>query len=127
MSKERSLPLAQLPRPAPAFGPETAPGGHLAMPICADCHDSALTGLEVKPGTVSPDLDTVGPYDEAQFASLMKTGLPPGGRELAMMTGSSRQSFSHFTDREVADLFAYLKARAARRQEQAAGSAVRGS
>jgi mono/diheme cytochrome c family protein len=113
--------------PAPDLGPRYAAGRHLAMTICADCHDSALTGLEVKPGAVSPDLDIVGAYDEAQFATLMKTGLPPGGRELVMMTGSSRASFSHFTDREVADLFAYLKARAARRQEQPGGSAVRGS
>jgi len=114
-------------QPAMDLGPQHAAGRHLAMTICADCHDSALTGLEVKPGVVSPDLTVVGAYDKAQFETLMSKGLPPGGRELAMMSNTSRQSFRHFTPTEIDQLFRYLKARAARVQEQGAAPGVGGS
>ncbi|GAA4006561.1 c-type cytochrome [Sphingomonas humi] len=108
--------------PALDVGPQHVAGRHLAMTICADCHASDLTGQEVKPGTVSPDLTVVGSYDKAQFAALMKTGLPPGGRHLQMMKDTSRNSFSHFTDQEVEQLFGYLQARAARLQARSAST-----
>lgn len=109
-----SMMAAHLAKPAADLGPATASGRHVAMTSCADCHGSDLTGKEVEPGLNAPDLAMVGSYDKAQFASLMKTGLPPGGRDLGLMTEVGRKSFSHFNDREVADLFDYLQARARR-------------
>ena len=53
------------------------------MTICADCHGSDLSGKEAEPGLQAPDLAMVGAYDRAQFAALMKTGLP-------RVAGSSR-------------------------------------
>lgn len=103
---------AYLAKPAVDLGPATASGRHIAMTICADCHASNLAGKEVEPGVVAPDLAMVGSYDKAQFAKLMKTGLPPGGRNLGLMTDVSRASFSQFTDAEVTALFDYLQARA---------------
>ena len=107
------------------LGPATAPGRHLALTACAHCHGANLTGNEIEPGVAPPDLAVVGSYDRAQFAHLMKTGLPPGGRHLKLMTEAGEKGFSHLTDAEVSALFDYLQARA--RQEQARGSAVRGS
>ncbi len=103
---------AYLTKPAADLGPAQSAGRHIAMTICADCHASDLTGKEVEPGVTAPDLAMVGSYDKAQFAKLMKTGLPPGGRNLGLMTQVSRASFSHFTDAEVTALFDYLQARA---------------
>lgn len=41
----------------------------------------------------------------------MATGEPPGDRELGLMKGVAVNRFSHLTDREVADLYAYLRHR----------------
>lgn len=117
---------AYLAKPAADVGPAHTAGRHIAMTICADCHGSDLTGKEAEPGLQAPDLAMVGAYSRAQFAALMKTGLPPGGRELKMMSNTSRKSFSHFTDAEVTALFNYLQARA-RGSEQVAGKAVGGA
>ena len=63
---------------------------------------------------MAPDLNVAGAYDLPAFAKLMRTGLPPSGRELKMMTGVSRKAFSHLTDGEIEDLHAYLTERAKR-------------
>ncbi|WP_114228697.1 MULTISPECIES: c-type cytochrome [Sphingomonas] len=100
--------------PAADLGVATAAGRHLAMTTCSGCHGSALTGREVEPGIQSPDLTIVGAYDGQQFARLMKTGRPPNGRNLKLMSETSRKAFSNFSDVEVQQLFAYLQARAQR-------------
>ena len=46
----------------------------------------------------------------------MRTGKPVSGKELRLMSGVARGRFAHFTDREVAELYAYLKVRAERPQ-----------
>ena len=84
----------------------------IAMTACTDCHAPNLDGFEGD----TPSLDLVGAYSFGQFAKLMRTGSPPGGRELRMMSGVARERFSKLTDREVAELYAYLKARADRPQ-----------
>jgi cytochrome c553 len=96
------------------LGPKYGAGRHIAVTVCSGCHGSTLGGKEAEPGTVAPDLTMVGGYDLPAFTKLMRTGLPPSGRELKMMTGVSRKAFVHFTDQEIADLHAYLVERAQR-------------
>lgn len=96
------------------LGPNFAAGRHIAATVCSGCHGSTLSGKEAEPGTVAPDLTMAGGYDLPAFAKLMRTGLPPSGRELKMMTGVSRKAFSHLTDQEIEELHAYLVERAKR-------------
>lgn len=56
----------------------------------------------------------VGAYDAQAFETLMRTGAPPGGRNLGIMTLVARSDFKAFTQAEVAALYAYLSARAER-------------
>ena len=100
-------------RPAD-LGREFAAGRHIAMTVCSGCHGPTFSGKEAEPGVQAPNLDIAGAYDAAAFTRLMRTGLPPSGRELTMMTGVSRKAFSHMTDAEIAQLFAYLQERARR-------------
>ncbi|MEO7411264.1 MAG: c-type cytochrome [Sphingomicrobium sp.] len=93
------------------LGPTHARARMIAMTACSECHASRLEG-----GDGTPNLDIVGAYSGEQFATLMRTGKPVGGRELRMMSGVARGRFTHFTNREIADLHAYLKARADRPQ-----------
>jgi cytochrome c553 len=96
------------------LGPEFVAGRHIAMTVCSGCHGSTLAGSEPEPGTKAPNLDIAGAYDAAAFTRLMRTGLPPSGRELKMMTGVSRKAFSHMTDAEIGQLYGYLQERAKR-------------
>jgi cytochrome c553 len=96
------------------LGPEHAAGRYIAVTVCSGCHGPTLSGKEAEPGTMAPDLNVAGAYDLPAFAKLMRTGLPPSGRELKMMTGVSRKAFSHLTDGEIEDLHAYLTERAKR-------------
>ena len=56
----------------------------------------------------------VGAYDAEAFDTLMRTGVPPGGRHLGIMTLVARSDFKVFTEAEVEALYAYLSARARR-------------
>jgi mono/diheme cytochrome c family protein len=96
------------------FGPKHAAGRYVAVTVCSGCHGSTLSGKEIEPGTVAPDLTMAGGYDLPAFTKLMRTGVPPSDRELRMMKGVSQKAFSHFTDAEIADLYAYLVERAQR-------------
>jgi len=96
------------------LGPQFAAGRHIAMTVCSGCHGSTFGGKEAEPGTFAPDLTKTGAYDLPAFTRLLRTGLPPSGKELKMMTGVSRKAFSHMTDAEIAQLHAYLKERANR-------------
>ncbi len=93
-------------------GPRHARARMITMTACTECHAAKLEGRDGD----TPNLDIVGSYSAAQFATLMRTGKPVGGRELRMMSGVARGRFAHFTDREIADLHAYLTARANRPQ-----------
>ena len=62
--------------------------------------------LEGSPDT--PALSVVAGYSAAEFARLMREGVPKDGRKLGLMGGTARNRFSHFTDEEVAALYAYL-------------------
>ena len=43
-------------------------------------------------------------YSPAEFARLMRDGVPRDGRKLELMTPTAKNRFSHFTDDEVSAL-----------------------
>lgn len=96
-------------------GPGEAAGRRLAATACAACHGPDLTGGAAEGGgSPPPDLAVAGAYDLAQFRTLMRTGVPPGGRDLGLMKEVAQRDFANYTDEEVAQLHAYLRARAER-------------
>jgi cytochrome c553 len=97
-----------------ALGAEHEAARHLAATACAECHGPALMGGSAGPDQKAPDLDVVAGYDAAQFRSLMRTGRPPTGRDLGLMTIVAKDDFSHLTDAELDALYLYLVARAKR-------------
>jgi len=96
-------------------GPGEAAGRRLAATTCAACHGPDLSGGSADPGgPAPPDLAIAGAYDAAQFRTLMRTGVPPGGRDLGMMKEVATRDFANYSDEEVGQLYAYLRARAQR-------------
>ena len=96
-------------------GPGEAAGRRLAATSCAACHGPDLTGGAADPSSPAPpDLAIAGAYDPGQFRTLMRTGVPPGGRDLGLMKEVAERDFANYTDEEVARLYAYLRARAER-------------
>lgn len=92
-----------------------AAGRRLAATACAACHGPDLTGGAAEGGgSAPPDLAIAGAYDLAQFRTLMRTGVPPGGRDLGLMKEVAERDFSNYSAEEVAHLHAYLRARAER-------------
>lgn len=90
------------------LGPTYAVARHMAQTVCSECHGADLTG---RPGD-TPDLMMAASYDLAGFTRLMRTGIAADGKKRGLMTEVSRGRFSHFSDAEIADLHAYLTARA---------------
>jgi mono/diheme cytochrome c family protein len=97
-----------------ALGPEHEPARHLAAIACSECHGPSLMGGSAGPDAKAPDLKLVAGYDLAQFKALMRTGRPPDGRDLGLMTKVGKEDFSHLTDAEIDALYAYLIARTKR-------------
>jgi carboxymethylenebutenolidase len=91
----------------PSNGDPTASGAYLARTSCTECH-----GLDLN-GNPAPDLRIVAGYSSEAFAGLLRRGQALGNRELPLMSTVARQRFSHFTDRELHDLYTFLSARAA--------------
>ena len=104
--------LAQVPPLRRQSDPDPAVrrGEYLAMTSCTECHGFDLRGEDVfaPPGKGPPDLAIVASYDKAAFARLMRTGKPPGDRDLGLMTRVAKGRFVHWTDEEVDDLYAFL-------------------
>lgn len=96
-------------RPPVDLGPKYARGRHIAATVCSECHGSDLAGDEREGG---PDLTIAGSYDLAAFRHLLRTGIPPGGRNLGLMTQTAQADLKVFTDAEIDALYAYLVARA---------------
>jgi mono/diheme cytochrome c family protein len=96
------------------LGPEHRAARHLAAIACSECHGPALMGGSAGPDEKAPDLRVAAGYDPAQFRILMRTGRPPDGRDLGLMTIVGKSDFSHLTDGEIDSLYAYLAARAKR-------------
>lgn len=95
-------------RPPLDTGPAYAGGRHLAQVACGQCHGTDLSGGKGLPG---PDLTVRGYYSPDQFKSLLRTGQSPDERDMELMGNVARTSFSHFSDAEIAALYAYLDAR----------------
>lgn len=107
--------VAEFRRQVPiALGPGHEAARHMAATNCAECHGPALTGGSAGPDEKAPDLSVAAGYDAAQFRMLMKTGRPPSGKDLGLMSEVARNDFSHLTDAEIDALYAYLVARAKR-------------
>ena len=96
-------------------GPGEAAGRRLAATACAACHGPDLSGGAAEGGGgAPPDLAIAGAYDLAQFRTLMRTGVPPNGRDLGLMKEVAVRDFSSYSDVEVEQLHTYLRARAER-------------
>jgi len=107
--------LQRFRRVEPIFaGSEHESGRRLAARACAECHGPSLEGGNAGPHAVAPDLAIAGGYDLDQFRTLMRTGVPPTGRDLGLMKTVSVQDFSSLRPDEVAALHGYLSARAER-------------
>ena len=90
---------------------------YMIRATCSECHGLDLRGRQESEGPrAPPDLVIVGAYDRAQFRRLMRTGLPPGDRDLGLMRRVSVGRFAHLAEREVDAIYDYLAARAARPQ-----------
>ena len=97
-------PLRRLDDPDPRI----TRGEYLAMTTCNECHGFSLRA-DTPWDDSAPDLVIVMAYDEAAFRRLMREGIALGDRELEMMSGVARERFAHFTDREVEDLYTFLR------------------
>ena len=97
-----------------ALGPEHEAARHVTATNCAECHGPALMGGSAGPDEKAPDLRVAAGYDSAQFRTMMRTGRPPSGKDLGLMSEVARNNFSHMTDAELDALHAYLVARAER-------------
>lgn len=107
--------VAEFRRQMPvALGPGHEAARHMAATNCAECHGPALMGGSAGPDEKAPDLSVAAGYDAVQFRTLMKTGRPPSGKDLGLMSEVARNDFSHLTDAEIDALHAYLVARAKR-------------
>ena len=95
-------------------GADHAAGRRLALTACTECHGADLSGGQPTPNTLAPGLSIVGAYDPAQFRTLLRTGVPPSGRDLGLMSEIARNDTRHLTDEEIAQLYGYLQARAQR-------------
>ena len=90
--------------PRPAKAAEGAPLGlYLAKSSCTECH-----GMDLKGDPTTPALSIVAGYSAAEFAKLMREGVPKDGRVMELMTPVAKNRFSHLSDAEVAALYAYL-------------------
>ena len=89
---------------APKGSDAASLGRYIAMSSCTECHGQRLQGEPQG----APALMIVGGYTPAEFAKLMREGVPRDGKERKMMSPVARSRFSHFTDEEVSALYAYL-------------------
>lgn len=99
---------------APRWGelPRRTPferGRYIASTVCAECHGRDFNGDAWDGG---PALAIIAAYDFAQFKHLLRTGEPPGGRDLGDMGEVARDAFVYFDDTELADLYVFLRGRA---------------
>jgi mono/diheme cytochrome c family protein len=84
-------------------------GEYIAKTTCNECHGLDLKG-SIQPDFVSPSLEIIAAYNEDQFRVLMKEGRSNSGREnLGLMTVIAKDRFAFFTDRELSDLYHYLR------------------
>jgi len=100
------------PRPDFDFSDPVRHGEYLARIACSECHGHDFDGQGNAKGMQPPDLAIAAAYRPEDFATLMKTGVAAGGRELGLMSEVARWRFAAFTDEEIEDLHAFFRARA---------------
>lgn len=96
------------------LGGEHEFGRHLAMVVCAKCHESDLSGQE----GFSPDLLIAGAYSRDQLTTLLTNGEAIGGRDIGMMGLVGSRRFSQLTSHERSAIVDYVLARAKRPSEE---------
>ena len=95
----------------PDMGAEHALGRYIVRATCAECHEMNLRGGTPYPGAKPrPDLRLIAAYEPEQFATFMRTGSAVGERELELMSDVARGRYSNLSPREVAAVYAYLRA-----------------
>lgn len=94
----------------PDLGEEHAAGRDVAR-VCTECHGKDLTG---RPELGVPDLEVAAAYAPADFERLLRTGAPPTGRDLGLMSEVAKSRFHALNDSEISALHGYLQARAER-------------
>jgi cytochrome c553 len=80
-------------------------GKYLAYSVCGECHGADLKGYT----GFSPNLLTTLAYQRLDFNMLMTEGMGLGERNLGLMSISSRERFSLFSDDELSALFTYFQ------------------
>ena len=103
--------IAKFRKDQPAdLGPRHAFGRYIAQTTCAACHNNALQGWE----GFTPSLEVAGAYSKAELTHLLTTGEGKVKKDLGMMSGISRNSFSKLTPSEREAAVDYVLAFAAR-------------
>jgi cytochrome c553 len=82
------------------------------MTTCSGCHGADLSGRQASPDAFAPDLMIAGAYDLPAFTRLLREGVAPGGKKLGLMREIAIRDARFYTDAEIAQLHAYLVARA---------------
>jgi mono/diheme cytochrome c family protein len=91
-------------------GQDYALGRYIARAACAHCHRPDLRGGELPGSTEKPaDLRIAAAYDDADFKTLLRTGVGAGGRKLGMMSEVAKGDLFSLTDHEIGAVHAYLK------------------
>ena len=93
-------------------GPQHAWGRYLAQNSCTSCHNNALQGWQ----DFTPSLDVAGAYSKEELTRLLTTGEGKVKKDLGMMSGIARNSFSQLTPGEREAIVEYVLARAQRPQ-----------
>ncbi|GAA5007002.1 cytochrome c [Pseudoluteimonas lycopersici] len=86
-------------------------GRYLASVTCSECHGLDFRGNRFADNTYDggPPLAVLAAYDDDAFRRLMRTGNGVGGRDLGEMGWVARNGFVNFTDREIADVYEFLR------------------
>ena len=111
-------PSIQVDKVAPAHRPADL-GRYYYDSVCSECHELYKPKPFEGGKQIAPALAPMAAsYDPAAFHKLLKTGVPPGGRDLGVMKEVALEGGNAFTDGELDALQAYLKGEAARTSPQ---------
>jgi mono/diheme cytochrome c family protein len=106
----------EAPRPTPPVPGVTPEYGRYLAATCTGCHGEGLSGGPIPgappemavPLNITPDTVTgIGKWTEAEFATAVRTGMRPNG--IPISSDMPFKSFAHFTDDEIAAVWAYVR------------------